>query len=43
VQDAAQRLAFLTEKLHKVELENKKQEKLRDQQLDQLAELRERL
>lgn len=43
VQDAAQRLAFLTEKLVKVEADNKKAEKLRDTQLDNLAELRERL
>jgi len=43
VQDAAQRLAFLTERLQKVEEENVKAEELRYTQLEQLGELRDRL
>ena len=43
VQDTTQRLAFLTEKLAKLEEDNKKAEELRNQQIDQLAELRTRL
>ena len=43
VQDTTQRLAYLTEKLAKLEEENKKAEELRNQQIDQLEELRNRL
>ena len=43
MQDTTQRLAFLTEKLAKLEDENKKAEELRNSQIDQLAELRTRL
>lgn len=43
VTDTTQRLAHLTEKLHKLEQENMKSEKLRNAQLEQLEELRARL
>ena len=36
-------MAYLTEKLSKIEEENQKAEQLRNQQLDQLDELRTRL
>lgn len=43
VQDTTQRLAYLTEKLAKLEEDNRKAEELRNNQIDQLEELRTRL
>ena len=43
VQDTTQRLAYLTEKLAKLQDENVKAEQLRSQQVDQLNELKGRM